>query len=132
MKGVCILASYGPRWGVSLLINHSPGKHLNQKVCRQNSWVVSDNKNCLFMRTRFIIHRRRCLHEKQNYTVKTGYNGTARDRNLSVEGRFSLIQVLENWILRTPDPRNCKLVRQRQVYLMPRSRLRQVLLYLLQ
>jgi len=65
-EGVCILVSYGPRWGVSPLINHSPGKHLNQKVCRQkNIWVVSDNKNWLFMRKRFIIRWRRCLHEKQ-------------------------------------------------------------------
>jgi len=35
------------------------------------------------------------------YTVKPVYNGTARDQNYFVAGRFFFTQVLEVWILGT-------------------------------
>jgi hypothetical protein len=42
-------------------------------------------------------------------TLKSACNLTAKDRNFfSVVGSFRLIQVIEVWLLGTPDPWECK------------------------
>jgi hypothetical protein len=46
--------------------------------------------------------------QKGTYTEKPVYNGLTRDRVLSFAGRFRLIQVIESWILGSPDRPDCK------------------------
>jgi hypothetical protein len=53
--------------------------------------------------------------------MKPAYDGTAGGRIFfSFAGRFLLMQVLEIRTLGTPDPMDCKIFRQRQVFIKPK------------
>jgi hypothetical protein len=41
------------------------------------------------------------------HKVKLAYKGTKSDRIFSVPNQFHLIQILEAWIIRNSDQRNC-------------------------